>query len=220
VTPTLAAIVSSEDLDLLISGLLVSLRIAGLSLLVGLPLGIALAVAIDSRLRIVRMVTLFLVEVGRGMPLLVLLYLVYYGLPQQGLTLTSELAAILAFGYNCGAYTSELFRSAIRAIPQGQREAAASIGLSNVQAFRTIVLPQALRIVLPQIVSFSILVFQGTALAFSIALPELLSAAYQLGSTTFLYLKYLAIAALMYAVIAIPMSQLARWLELRLTARL
>ena len=81
-------------------------------------------------------------------------------------------------------------------------------------------LPQALRIVLPQVVSFSILVFQGTALAFSIALPELLSAAYQLGSATFEYLKYLTIAALMYAVIAIPLSQLARRLEHRLSARL
>lgn len=218
-TPVLA-LVSGADFHQLLSGLGVSLRVTGLSLLVGLPLGVALALMIVSRLRAVRGLALVLVEIGRGVPALVLLSLVYYGLPQKGLTLTSTVSAVVALGYSTGAYTSEIFRTAFRAVPRGQREAAASVGLSPFDAFRTVVLPQALRIAVPQLVGFSILVFQATALCFAIALPELLSEAYQIGSITFRYLDALLSAALLYVLVSIPVSQLAGWLERRMTTRL
>lgn len=215
-----AFLLDADQYDQLLSGLLVSLKVTGLVLLFGLPLGCLLAVLVASRSKPVSLGALAFVEIARGMPALVLLSLVYFGLPQQGITLTALAAAVLALGLNTGAYTSEIFRAALRAVPRGQREAAASLGLTRLSAFRTIVLPQALRIALPQLVGFSILVFQGTALCFAIALPELLSQAYQIGSTTFRYLTVLSIAAAMYAAIAIPVSQYAGWLERRMSARI
>lgn len=211
---------TGPELGDMLDGLLVSVRVTALSLLVGLPLGVLLALMVMARLRVVRGVALVIVEIGRGMPALVLLSLVYYGLPQHGLTFTSEVAAVIALGYSTGAYTSEIFRAAFRAVPQGQREAAASVGLSAFDAFRAVVLPQALRIAVPQLVSFSILVFQATSLCFAIALPELLSEAYQIGSQTFQYMAALGVAAILYATVAIPVSQLAGWLERRMTTRL
>lgn len=219
-TPPLGLLVGGGEWSDLLSGLSLSLQVTVLALLVGLPLGVGLALMVVARLRVVRALALVLVEVGRGTPALVLLLLVYYGLPQEGLTLTSKVAAVAALGFSTGAYTSEIFRTAFRAVPYGQREAAASVGLHPIDAFRTVVLPQALRIAVPQLVGFSILVFQGTALCFAIALPELLSKAYQIGSLTFRYLDALLSAALLYAIVAIPMSQLASWLERRMSTRL
>jgi polar amino acid transport system permease protein len=215
-----AALVTGDEFDTLVSGLRLSIKVTALTLLAGLPLGVLLAVLVMSRWRVVSWSAVVVVEILRGMPALVLLSLVYFGLPQKGLTLSALTAAVLALSLNTGAYTSEIFRAALRAVPHGQHEAAASLGLSRLSAFRTIVLPQALRIAAPQLVSFSILVFQGTALCFAIALPELLSQAYQIGTFTFLYLKVLIVAALMYAVVSIPVSQLAGWLERRASARL
>lgn len=218
--PFAEILLSGDQYSQLLSGLVVSLKVTGLVLLFGLPLGCMLAVFVTSRLRPVSMSALVIVEVSRGMPALVLLSLVYFGLPQEGITLTALTAAVVALALNTGAYTSEIFRTALRAVPLGQREAADSLGLSRGTAFRTIVLPQALRIAAPQLVGFSILVFQGTALCFAIALPELLSQAYQIGSTTFRHLTVLCVAAGMYAVIAIPVSQYAGWLERRMSARI
>jgi polar amino acid transport system permease protein len=219
-TAVLALLVDGEQWGELLSGLGVSVKVTVLSLLVGLPLGVGLALMVVSRVRAVRWATLGLVEIGRGIPALVLLLFVYYGLPQEGLTLTSTVAAVAALGFSTAAYTSEIFRTSFRAVPRGQREAAASLGLGPFDSFRSVVLPQALRIAVPQLVGFSILVFQGTALCFAIALPELLSKAYQIGSFTFQYLDALVSAALLYAVIAIPLSQLAGFLERRMSMRL
>jgi polar amino acid transport system permease protein len=215
-----AFIVTGEQWSELLEGLVVSLKVSLASLAVGLPLAVVLAVMVLSPRRAVSVLGLVIVEIGRGTPALVLLLLVYYGLPQQGLTLTSFVSGVAALGFSTAAYGSEVFRTSIRAVPGGQREAAASLGLRSFDTFRTIVLPQALRIAVPQLVGLSILVFQGSALCFAIALPELLSQAYQIGSFTFHYLDALIAASIIYAVIAIPLSQLSGLLERRLSRRL
>jgi polar amino acid transport system permease protein len=216
----LDSFLTPDDWAALLSGLVLSLQITVLVLVAGLPLGMILATGAMSHRRAVSWTSIGIVEVGRGVPVLVLLYLVYYGLPSQGIILPAMAAAVLALGVSTGCYTSEIFRTALRSVPLGQREAAASIGLSRPSAFRTVVLPQALRVATPQLVSFSILIFQATALCFAIAMPVLLSQAYQIGTFTFEYLKVLSIAALMYAAISIPGSQVASWLENRVSRRL
>ena len=214
------AIVTESQLSALYQGLLVSFKVAGLSLLLGLPLGVAFAVLVASPKRFVKWPALVIVEIGRGVPALVLLEFVYFGLPHDGIRLTSLMSAVAAIGFSVAAYSSENFRAAIRAVPRGQREAAASIGLSRTSAFLTVIFPQAVRIALPQVMSHAILVFQASALAFTVALPELLSQSYNIGSETFRYMDILCVAGAIYAAVTLPLSRLGTLLERRLTQRL
>jgi polar amino acid transport system permease protein len=219
-SPALGAIVSSSQLSALFQGLIVSFKVSGLSLALGLPLGVLFAVLVSSRNWVVKWSALVVVEIGRGVPALVLLEFVYYGLPQKGIRLTSLTSAVVVIGFSVAAYSSENFRAAIRAVPKGQREAAASIGLSRWSTFLSVVFPQAARIALPQIMSHAILVFQASALAFTVALPELLSQAYNIGSETFRYMDILCVAGAIYAAVTLPISRLGTVLEHRLTRRL
>ena len=197
----------------LLGGLGVSVRLTGAILLLGLPLGIVLALLAESRRLPVRLVTGFVVELGRGTPTLVMIYLVYFGLPPAGISFSAFAAATVAFALNVGAYSSEIFRAGLKAVPRGQRDAAMAIGLTPARQLVLIVLPQALRIVIPPILGYAIIVFQGTSLAFVIGIPELLSRAYEIGSATFQFFSVLTLAGLMYAVVAIPAARLIGRLE-------
>lgn len=197
-------------------GLAVSLQLTGVSLLFGLPLALVAALLVASKNRIVRWIALIIVEFGRGVPTLVLLYLVYYGLPKTGLVLTSYTAAIIGLTFMTAAYTSEIIRASIQAVPRGLTEAAAALGINRRGAFRFIVFPEGVRIAIPALMGFAIQLFQTTSLAFLITLPELLSRAYSIGSNTFQYTSVLALAGLLYLVVTLPAGWLAGGLEKRL----
>lgn len=199
----------------LLAGLSVSLQVAAASILLGLVLGLALALGVMAHNRPLRLLSLAVVEIGRGAPALVLLQFIYFGLPNTGLTLSSFAAAVVALAWNTGAYTSEIIRASIQAIPDGQREAAAALNLSPRSEMTDIILPQALRIALPALLGFAILIFQGTTLCFTIALPELVSRAYNIGSTTFRYLPAIAAAGSLYVAICLPASLLVAHMERR-----
>lgn len=200
----------------LLNGLGVSLRLTLLALCLGLPLGLLLALGAASSRRLLRGATIALVEIGRGTPALVMLQIIYFGLPASGLTLTAFISAGVSLALTTGAYTSEIIRGGLQAVPVGQTEASNALGMSRWHLLRHVVLPQGLRIALPALVGFSITIFQATSLAYSIALPELLGRAYSIGSQTFMYLSVLTLAGLMYAAITVPSSLLVNRLETRL----
>jgi polar amino acid transport system permease protein len=200
----------------LFSGLVVSIELTALCLLVGMPFGLLLALMIESRYVPLRWIAFALVEIGRGAPALVLLYMLYYALPQGGVTLPAFVVAVISLGWNTGAYTSELFRAGIGAVPRGQREAATTCGLTGWWGFQHIILPQALRISVPPLASFSITLFQATSLAFVIAVPELMSHAYELAAVTFQYLSIFCLTAAMYAVVTLIALGFVRLAEQRL----
>ncbi|MNG05945.1 Arginine transport system permease protein ArtQ [compost metagenome] len=158
------------------------------------------------------------VELGRGAPALILLQYFYYGLPSANITLSSFWAAALALAYCAASYTSEIIRGGLDAVAVGQKEAADVIGLAKLDALRFVILPQALRIAIPALLGFSIMMFQASALCFSIALPELVSRASAIGSTTFQYMPVLALAGLMYAVVCVPATLVVTALENKLGA--
>ncbi|TFI42508.1 amino acid ABC transporter permease [Rhodococcus sp. 1R11] len=193
----------------LLKGLWVSVRLAGAALLIGLPFGLLLAVGSSAEQRWVRTVVIAFVEIGRGTPALVVLQLFYFGLPSAGMTLTSFVAASLALALTTAAYTSEILRGGIQSVPQGELEASEALGMPHRDTLRFVVIPQGVRVALPALMGFAILIFQATALAYTIALPELLSAAYSIGSSTFEYLSVLVLAGLFYAAITIPASWLS-----------
>jgi len=204
------------SLPTLLRGLWVSLQVTGASLVLGLPLGLLLALSVQSRRRAVSMSALLVVEVGRGAPLLVLLQFVYFGLPTAGLTLSAFASATVAFAWCTGAYTSEIIRAGLEAVPHGQKEAAEALGFIRSDALRYVILPQGLRVSIPALLGFSILMLQASSLCFAIALPELLSKAYQIGSSTFRYMPLLVLAAALYAAICIPATLVVGVLERRM----
>lgn len=201
-------------------GLVVSLQVTGLSLVIGFVIGLGFALLSSARSRFVRWPAVVLVEVGRGMPALVMLQLVYFGLPGVGITLNAFPATVVALTLTTAAYTSEIIRAGLRAVPAGELEAANALGLSRADALRFVVIPQGLRIALPTLMGFAILIFQVSALAFSLGLPELLSQAYSIGAATFRYFDILVLAGLLYLAITIPASWLVDRLERRLSKHL
>ncbi len=205
-----------EWLPSLLDGLAVSVEVTGVCLLFGVPLGLVLALGVGARARAPRWAALAVVEVGRGAPALILLQFTYFGLPSAGLSLSSFAAASFALAWCTGAYTSEIIRAGLEAVPRGQAEAAAAIGLTELDALRDVLLPQGLRVALPALLGFAIIMLQASSLCFAIALPELVSQAYAAGSTTFRYLPVLVLAALLYAAICIPATLAVSALERRL----
>lgn len=200
----------------LLGGLGVSLQLTLVTLLIGLPAGLLLALGAGSRNKVLRMITITVIEIGRGTPALVVLQLFYFGLPSAGMTLTSFVAASLALAFTTAAYTGEILRGGLQAVPGGEVEAAHALGMARRDILRFVVIPQGVRIAIPPLMGFAIMVFQATSLAYTIAMPELMSQAYSIGSITFRYLSILTLAGLMYALITIPASSLSNFVEHRL----
>lgn len=200
----------------LLGGLWVSLRLTAVILLVGLPAGLLLALGSSVKSKALRVTTIVIVEIGRGTPALVVLQLVYFGLPTIGTTFDSFTASVIALGLTTAAYTSEIIRGGLQAVPESEVEAADALGLTRRDTLRYVVIPQGIRIAIPPLFGFSIMIFQATSLAYTIAVPELMSQAYSIGSTTFRYLSILTLAGILYAAITIPAS----WLSTRVEKRL
>ncbi|VVO67474.1 putative glutamine ABC transporter permease protein GlnP [Pseudomonas fluorescens] len=195
------------------SGYLLSLEVASLSLLIGIPLGLLWAIGGQAKTKAIRWACVVLVELGRGGPVLILLQFLYFGLPNTGLTLSSLSASIVALAWSTGAYTSEIIRAGLNAVAAGQREAAQTLGLNRSDILRIIIIPQGLRIALPPLLGFALLILQATSLCFTIALPELISAANDIGSETFQYMSILSLTGLMYALVCVPATFAVNYLE-------
>ena len=168
-----------DSLPQLLWGLAVTLQIGITSILLGLAGGLSLAVARLYAPRVVKLLIRVYVDIFRSIPLLVLLIVVYYALPFVGIRLSPFLSAVTALSLVSAAYTAEIFRAGIEAIPNGQFEASAALGLSNRHTMIDVILPQAIRIVIPPLTNNCINVMKDTALASVVAMPDLLKQATQ-----------------------------------------
>lgn len=198
-------------------GLGSAIQLAIIALTLGYPLALFLAILLDHKNRYFRWLTIIFVELGRGIPLLVLLYIFYQGLPQIDVVPSALTAAVLAFTWSTAGYATEIIRASINSVSPGQIEGANSVGLSPQDRFRFVVFPQAARIALPPLMGLAIVMFQLTSLAYVIAISEVMQAAYFLGTKTFDYLPVFVAAAAVYAVITIPAAILVASLEKRIS---
>lgn len=199
-----------------LNGLVLSLELTVISVVLGYALGLVLAFMVISRNPLLRWPALLIVEIGRGAPVLVLLYMVYYGLPSLDLLFDNLTSAIIALTWSAAAYSSESIRAGIQSVPSGQQEAADALGMSRTSTMTRIIIPQGMRSAIPALMGLAIQMFQATALAYSISVNELMSQAYQIGIITFEYLKTFAVAGLIYAAISVPVT----WLTVRAEHRL
>ncbi len=156
------------------------------------------------------------IEIYRGTPLLIQLYILYYGLPNLGIAMSPLLAAFLGLGMNYAAYEAEIYRAGIGAVPRGQMEAAAALGMSRNLALRRIILPQSLRISLPGIANDFIALFKDSSLVSVIAMVELTKTYNILAASTLRFFELGLVTAVLYFAMSYPLSLLARRLEEKL----
>lgn len=204
----------AQALPMLLRGLWITVGLGLVSIALGMAGGLALALARLYGPAWLRLVALAYINLFRALPLLVLLVLVYYALPFVGIRLSSFAAAAAALSLVSCAYTAEIFRSGIEAIPKGQFEASRALGLRFWRMMRLVVLPQAVRIVVPPITNNCINVMKDTALASVVAMPDLLKQATQ-AQALFANPSPLIGAALLYILLLLPMVAAVGRLERR-----
>lgn len=206
---------------LLLEAAWVTIKISVLSMAVAMGVGLAVSLARLYGPFPARWLAVAYVEFFRGIPILLLLYLLYYGIPSivaqanLGFALkpTDFTVAILAFGLNYAAYEAEIYRAGISSIPVGQWEAAASLGMSRPLTFRRIILPQALRTIIPPVTNDFVALFKDTSVVSVIAVVELTKQYQLLAKSSLKYLEVGAATAFLYLVMSVPLGYLARRLE-------
>lgn len=204
--------VLADSMPALLWGLVVTLQIGVTSILVGLAGGLFLAVARLYAPTFFKLLIRGYIDIFRSIPLLVLLIVVYYALPFVGIRLSPFLSAVTALSLVSAAYTAEIFRAGIEAIPHGQFEASAALGLSNRHTMVDVILPQAIRIVIPPLTNNCINVMKDTALASVVAMPDLLKQATQAQALSANPTPLIG-AALIYIALLWPMVAIVSRLE-------
>lgn len=205
---------------LLWAAIKVSIPLAVISFIFGVGIAVITALARLSNNAILRFIFGFYVWIFRGTPLLVQLFIVFYGLPSVGVTLDVWACATIAFSLNVGAYASESVRAAILAVPKGQVEAAASLNMSSAQIFFHIVAPQAFRIAIPPLSNSFIALVKDTSLAASITMVDMFMVAQRIAARTYEPLLLYVEVALIYLVICTVLSGIQVILERRANVHL
>lgn len=206
-----------SSLPALLRGLWNTLLLGLLAIAVGVPAGLVVSLIRLYAPKPFRLLTTIYIDVFRAIPVLVVLILIYYALPFLGIRLSSWASAVLAFSIVMAAYSAEIFRSGIESVPRGQFEAAAALGIPFLVTLRKVILPQALRIVIPPTTSNCVSMFKDTSLASTVALPELLKEATD-AQALYANPTPLIGAALVYIVFLWPMVRLVSLLEKRFQA--
>lgn len=200
---------------LLWAGLIFTIPLTLLSFVLGIILGLLTALSRLYGGPVLKNSARFYVWIIRGTPLLVQLFVIFYGLPSAGILLDAFPAALIGFTLNIGAYSSEIIRSAISSVPKGQWEAALSIGMTWRKAMGLVILPQALRVAVPPLSNTFISLVKDTSLAAAITVPEMFQAAQRIVATTYEPLILYIEAALIYLALSSVLSHGQARLEAR-----
>lgn len=204
-------------LPLLGQGALVTVELSVIAMGLAVLLGLIVALARLYAPGVVRVASTAYIEAIRGTPLLIQLFLIFYGLPHIGIKLSPMVAAILGLGLNYSAYEAENYRAGIQSIPRTQMEAALALGMTRMQALRHVIIPQAMRLVIPPVTNDFIALFKDSSLVSVITMVELTKAYGQLASIHYDYLGIGLLTAAMYFLIGLPFVRLARLAERHFT---
>lgn len=206
---------AAEFFPILMNGVALTIVVTIGSLLLSTVLGLVWAMMRVSGIKVLSMLSASLINVIRGIPIIVLLFYLYFVMPDLGVTLSALQAAILGLGIAYSAYQAENFRAGIEAIDKGQIEAAQSIGMGWWLTMRRVVLPQAVRIVLPPYGNVMIMMLKDSSQASTITVAELALQGKLIASSTFKNTSVFTLVALMYLTMSIPLILLVRHFEKR-----
>ncbi len=209
----LVGILIDSLIPLLKAGLMFTVPLALISFALGLTLAFLTALARISSSKVLQSISRFYVWLIRGTPLLVQLFIIFYGLPAVGVTLSAFPSAVIGFTLNVGAYNSETIRAAIQSIDKGQWEASKALGLTRGNALRYVVLPQALRVAIPPLSNSFIGLVKDTSLAAAITVTEMFQVAQQITARTYEPLLLYTEAAFIYLIFCSVLTHLQGKLE-------
>jgi His/Glu/Gln/Arg/opine family amino acid ABC transporter permease subunit len=205
--------VAVENIGPLLGGLLLTVELTLVVITLSLVFALFVALAGMSRITPLRWLVKGYIEVVRGTPLLLQLIYVYYVLPEIGIRLNAFTAGVLALTLNYSAYISEVYRGGIQSIARGQHDAAAALGMTSALAMRRIILPQAIRVVLPTLGNYFIGLFKDTALCSAVSIQELVFTAQVQAAMSFQYFTLYTVVAVMYFAVSFPAARLVGYLE-------
>jgi His/Glu/Gln/Arg/opine family amino acid ABC transporter permease subunit len=206
---------SGGDIAAIFGGAVVTVSLSLIGILIGLPIGLGLALLRWANVPVVARVVVVYVSVLRATPLVTLLLLLFFALPNIGVPINPISAAILALVMNTSAFNCEVWRSALMNFPKDQYEAAQSVGMRAGQRFRRIVLPQIARVSLPGLVNEMSLLIKVTPVLAVVGVVDITRAAVRIGSETYEPLPPFLVAVALYAPIVFALVSLQRWIERR-----
>ena len=204
-------------LPVLLGGAVITIEITAGAFVLATLIGVTFAILQRLESRPLRVAIATYVDVFRAVPVLTQLFIIYFGLTEIGIRLDPLPSAIVGFGIYGGAYLTEVFRAGLESIHQGQMEAAQMLGMTRLAALRIVILPQAVRVVLPPLGNFAIGLLKDTALASAVAAPELMFRARNLVDKTFLATQIFSTTAVIYLAMSLPLGYLTRRAEARLS---
>ena len=206
-----------KNLPLFLKGIFLTVEISFFAILIGLAIGILAAAARTSRLRILHVIGAVYVEVFRNTPLLIQIFIIFFGLPGLGLKLSPYASGLIALVLYVGAYNTEVIRAGLEAVPKGQVEAAKSLGLTGIQTFLYIVLPQTLRISLPALGNNWVALVKNSSLVSVIGMVELTWVASDLNALTFRSFELFGAATLFYLILIFILINIQNFIEKKFT---
>ena len=204
---------------ILINGLTVTLPLTIISFALALVIALITALVQTAKIPVLRQLARFYVWVIRGTPVLVQLFVVFYGLPSLGVLIDPFPAAVACFAINEGAYCAETIRAALESVPAGQMEAGYCVGMTYLQTMRRIVLPQALRTAFPPLFNSLISLLKDTSLAANITVTEMFMATQRIVARTYESLSLYLEVAFIYLMFSTILTQVQRWGEKKLNAK-
>ncbi|MEU6034907.1 ectoine/hydroxyectoine ABC transporter permease subunit EhuD [Actinomadura sp. NPDC047616] len=206
---------TGEILPDLLDGLRVTVLATVLGYLIALVLGLVWTLLRRTPSRAVNQTVRWVVEFIRSTPLLVQLFFIFYVLPTWGLTLGALTAGVIGLGLHYSTYTSEVYRAGIADVPRGQWEACTALNLPRHRAWQDVILPQAVRKVVPSLGNYLIAMFKDSPLLLAINVSEMLGAAYQAGAETLRYLEPITVVGVLFVIVSVLSSIVVRRLERR-----
>lgn len=216
ISERLAEILADAFWDILLPGLTVTIPLTAISFAIAMVIAVIVAVIQFAQVRVLRKLARFYIWVIRGTPLLVQLFVVFYGLPNVGILIEPFPAAVLVFSINEGAYAAETIRGALEAVPEGQMEAGQCVGMSYLRIMRRIVLPQALRIAFPALANSLIAMIKDTSLAANITVTEMFMGTQRIVARTYEPLALYIEVGLIYLLFCTVLTWLQHMGEKRL----
>jgi len=201
---------TSSFTKLLIPGIKVTIPLTLISFTIGITIALIVALIQIANVKVLKQIVRIYVWIVRGTPMIVQLFVVYFGLPSIGITLKPFPSAVIVFSLSVGAYCSETIRAAIEAVPVGQFEAGQCIGMTFPQIIRRIVLPQALSTAFPPLSNSLIGLVKDTSLAYSVAIVEILATAQRIAARTYDYFWLYCEAGLIYLIICTILNYIQR----------
>ncbi|GLZ10709.1 ectoine/hydroxyectoine ABC transporter permease subunit EhuD [Actinomadura sp. NBRC 104425] len=206
---------TGEILPDLLDGLRVTVLATVLGYLIALVLGLVWTLLRRTPSRAVNQAVRWVVEFIRSTPLLVQLFFIFYVLPSWGLTLGALTAGVIGLGLHYSTYTCEVYRAGIADVPRGQWEACVALNLPRRRAWQDVILPQAVRRVVPSLGNYLIAMFKDSPLLLAISVSELLGAAYRAGAETLRYLEPITVVGVLFVIVSVLSSIVVRRLERR-----